>query len=238
MNAYFFADAHIGAMKTEVTLKRCRNVRLFLESIKADCTHLFIVGDLFDFWFEYKTVIPAAPFQVLHTLKTMSDSGVEITLIAGNHDFAVGQFFEKELNISVYAHALERELDNRRFYIAHGDGLNPNDKAYRFIKKIIRHPFSNTMFKLLHPDLGIQLAHTLSHLSRNHRAVKDRDQIYIDFAKQKFEEGSDYVILGHTHRPQEFEENAKVYINTGDWIDSMTYGHYDGNTLKLKQFQV
>lgn len=237
MNAYFIADAHIAAIRSEVSRNRSKELIRFLDSISENCTHLFIVGDLFDFWFEYKTVVPATPFPVLFKLKQMADTGIELCMLAGNHDFALGNFFSDEIGIQVYMHPLERELGGKRFYIAHGDGLNPKDIGYRLIKRIIRHPLSHTLFRFLHPDFGIQLAHTLSFLSRNHRPVKDRDQIYIDFAKKKFEENFDCVVLGHTHRPQYFTENNKTYINTGDWIESFTYGHFDGQSLRLSQWK-
>ena len=236
MDVYFVSDSHIGPAGSDADNFRTRQLLSFLKSKAAKSTHLFIVGDLFDFWFEYRHVIPKYPFQILHQLKILAEKGVEIHYLAGNHDFALGDFLKKELNVSVHTHPVEREIGSKRFYIAHGDGINPKDKGYHFIKKIIRHPVSSWLFRLVHPDWGIDFAHFLSHLSRNYREIKDRDAIYADFARTKFEEGFDCVVLAHTHRAQQVEENGKCYINTGEWMASFTYGHFDGNRLTLEKW--
>jgi len=236
MNAYFVSDAHIGSAGSASDCLRTREFLRFLQTVAGVGTHLFIVGDLFDFWFEYRHVIPRYPFQILSRLGALSRKGIEIHYIAGNHDFALGNFFSRELNVMTHVDPVERKLGSKRFYIAHGDGVNPKDKGYRFIRKIVRHPLSNRLFRILHPDLGIAFAHSLSRLSRNCRSVKDRDAIYAEYAQFRFSEGFDCVVLGHTHRPQCVEVDGKIYINTGDWMESFTYGHFDGDRLTLRKW--
>lgn len=233
---FFVSDAHLGLASEADEMYRENRLLTFFNHVQNRGSRLYIVGDLFDFWFEYAHAIPRHSYRIVHMLKEMTDHNIEIHFIVGNHDFAIGDFFTEELGIPVHYHRLETDIHGKRFLISHGDGIDPNDRGYRFIKRIFRHPVSVALFKLLHPDLGFFIAKTLSNLSRKHRPIKDRDQIYIEYAQSQFELGFDCLVMGHTHRPQEYHTDGRTYINTGDWMTLFTYGEYDGQTLSLKKW--
>lgn len=239
VKAYFFSDAHLGIDESNQEYEKQKALLKFLENINADATHLYIVGDLFDFWFEYGKVIPKKYFPFLHCLKNMSDNGIEIHYFAGNHDFYLGEFFNKELGIKTWQNDYEFELSGKRFYLWHGDGLAKNDGAYRVLKKILRNSLSQKLFKLLHPDFGIPFALWVSGSSRQYtnqlNHLRDESD-YIEFAENKFKDGTDFVLMGHRHNPLVHEANGNKYINLGDWINYSTYAVFDGKELELKHF--
>jgi len=229
---FFISDAHLGLKKNKEQQEKY--LLNFFEYVESKADSLYILGDLFDFWFEYRSVIPRRYWPVLCALKKLVDHGVKLTYVTGNHDFWMGNFFQDELGVQVYDEPLKIQIDEKRFYIAHGDGLTKKDVGYRILKKVLRHPMNIRLYRLLHPDVGFAIASFFSRLSRNCREVKNRDVEYIQFAKNRFSEGFDFVILAHTHRPQEFRENDQTYINTGDWMHYFTYGKFEKGRLKLK----
>lgn len=229
---YFISDIHL----TDEKSKRRQHLKDFLHHLQDKPSELYIVGDLFDFWFEYKYVIPRAHFDILCLLNDTVASGCPVHLITGNHDFWVDSFFTAELNIQVHQKPLETNLNGKRIYISHGDGLAKNDTGYRILKRILQNSLNIKLFRLIHPDLGYGMAHFFSNLSRNNSKLKD-DSDYTQHAKDKFQEGFDYVILGHTHQPVRIEEKSKVYINTGDWINHYTYAQLENRDLKLRHWQ-
>ena len=233
---FFISDAHLGLTKSKTEKKREKHLLNFLEYTEEKATDLFIVGDLFDFWFEYYSVIPRRYFSVLVALKQLTDNGVKVGYLTGNHDFWVDSFFEEELNIRVYRNPLDITIDGKRFFISHGDGLVKKDVGYRILKRILRYPLNVKLYRLLHPDIGFALANFFSNLSRNYRKPKDRDLEYIQYARERFAEGFDAVVLAHTHRAQELHEGNKTYINIGDWISSFTYGKFEKGRLSLEKW--
>ena len=204
----------------------------------------FIVGDLFDFWFEYKTVVPKGYVRILGKLASMTDAGIPIQFFVGNHDMWMKNYFEKELSIPVYYEPKTFVRNGRKFLIGHGDGLGPGDGGYKFLKKIFRNKFSQTLFGILPPALGVGLA---NYFSRQSRAVtqqhdeqflgEDKEWL-IEYCKRKMsEESYDYLIFGHRHLPIDFRfENGSRYINLGDWIRYFTYASFDGEQLCLQSF--
>ena len=234
MNRVFFiSDAHLGVKKKEE--KQCEERLLdFFEYVGEKGNILYIVGDLFDFWFEYRSVIPRRYFSILVALKRLVNRGVHVGYVTGNHDFWMANFFEDELGIQIHREALDIKVDKNRLFIAHGDGLAKKDSGYRMLKKILRNPLNIRLYRILHPEVGFALALLFSNLSRNHREIKNRDEEYIQYAKNRFSEGFDGVILAHTHRPQEFHENDRTYINTGDWMNHLTYGKFENGRLSLE----
>ena len=231
---YFISDAHLGAKKNDEI--KIRKLMSFLQHINEPNNTLFIVGDLFDFWFEYTQVIPYKHFPILCMLHIMVENGVEINFIPGNHDFWIGNFFEN-MGIKIYKDPIDTWIENKHYYIDHGDGLLKADRGYRILKKILRNSLSIKLYRLIHPDIGIALAHFFSNLSRN-KKIEHNQKEYINFAKNKFKQGFDNVILGHTHLPFEFKEKDKIFINIGDWIDHFTYGYLEDNQLKLKYWNI
>lgn len=241
---YFASDQHLGAPTPELSIVRERLFVQWLDEIKHDAHEIFIVGDLFDFWFEYRSVVPKGFVRVLGKLAELSDSGIKIHFFTGNHDLWMNDYFEKELNIPVYHEAHEFTYNGKTFFIAHGDGLGPGDKGYKRMKKLFRHTFSKWLYKWLHPDIGVRLGQYLS--VKNKLISGDEDVVYLGedkewliiYAKRKLEaKHFNYFIFGHRHLPMVLNigENSN-YVNLGDWITYFTYGVFDGHKLDLKTY--
>jgi len=238
--AYFLSDLHLGASDSPSEFEKQEKVLRFLRSIKNDVSHIFFVGDFFDFWFEYKYVMPKKYFNVLAELKQLADAGIEMHYLAGNHDFYLGSFFDDVLHISTHSDEYTFKLDGKAFYLWHGDGLATQDVGYRFLKKVMRNRWNLKLFRLLHPDFGIPFARYLSGSSRQYtnqlNHLRDESD-YTNFADEKFADGYDFVIMGHRHNPLVHSNGEKRYINLGDWIDKFTYALFDGKELQLLTFE-
>ena len=235
-NIYFISDIHLGFENSKNEQLKRINLHAFLEHIEKDARELYILGDLFDFWFEWYHVIPKYWFPFLHRFRKMTEAGITINLIKGNHDFYLGEYLQKEIGLVCHSESSEFTLNHKRFFVAHGDGLARNDRGYRFLKKIIRNPASIFLYKTFVPaDFGIQMAKWISVSSRSFPSKKKSSwsEEYFQFARDKFEEGFDYVILGHLHIPMIRETGEKIYINCGDWIRSFSYACYDQKNLTL-----
>ena len=244
-NIYFASDQHFGAPTAKKSLVREQKFVNWLESIKNDAEVIFLLGDLFDFWFEYKKVIPKGFVRVLGKLAELRDSGIQIHFFVGNHDLWMQDYFETELNIPIYHSPKEFTFNKKTFLIGHGDGLGPGDKGYKRMKKVFTNPFSKWLYRWLHPDIGVKLAQYLSvknKLISGEEDVKflgEENEWLVIYSKRKLaEKHIDYFIFGHRHLPLEIElsKNSK-YINTGDWITHFTYGVFDGQQLTLKKLQ-
>jgi UDP-2,3-diacylglucosamine hydrolase len=233
---YFISDVHLGEQPATVEKERVKQFVLFLQKLEVQAARIFFVGDLFDFWFEYKYVIPKKHFTVIRQLARMRDKGIEITYLAGNHDFWLGSFFDRELGIHTVINEWSGEIDGKRFYLFHGDGVAKKDHGYRFLKKVLRHRWSIRFFRWLHPDWGIPFARFVSGSSRQYtNRVNLNDQNdYVEFARQRFRDGYDYVIMGHRHTPYELNEKDKKYINLGDWLEHYSYAVFDGIDLRIQ----
>ena len=242
---YFSSDNHLGAPSAEESLPREKKFVKWLDTVKVDAAAIFLLGDLFDFWFEYKTVVPKGHVRVLGKLAEISDSGIPIYFFVGNHDLRMRDYFEKELSIPTFHEPKEFTFNNTRFFIGHGDGKGPGDTGYKRMKKIFTNPFFNWCFRWLHPDLGVRLA---QHLSLKNKLISGvEDQTFLgeekewlaQYAKRKLENNHyDYFIFGHRHLPLKIQvSDASTYINLGDWITHFTYGVFDGETFKLEEFK-
>lgn len=242
---YFASDQHLGAPTPEESLPRELKFVQWLDKVKKDAEAIFLLGDLFDFWFEYKKVVPKGFVRVLGKLAEIKDSGVPIHFFVGNHDLWMADYFEKELQIPVYHKPKVFEFNNKSFFIGHGDGLGPGDKGYKRMKKVFVHPFSKWLYRWLHPDIGVKLAQYLS--VKNKLISGDEDVVFlgeenewlVQYAKRKLEsQHYDYFLFGHRHLPMEIElNNTSKYINTGDWISHFTYAVFDGEELHLKTYE-
>ncbi|HUS02329.1 MAG TPA: UDP-2,3-diacylglucosamine diphosphatase [Chitinophagaceae bacterium] len=239
---YFLSDFHLGAPDYETSLAREKRVVKFLDIIKNDAEQIFILGDLFDFWYEYKRVVPKGFVRILGKLAELTDSGIEIHFFVGNHDMWMKGYFEKELNIKVYHHPEEFDLNGKIFLIGHGDGLGPGDHRYKFLKKVFRNKISQWLFGILHPGFGIGLADYFSSKSRA-TAGKNEEQFLgedkewlIIFSREMLKKKHyDYFIFGHRHLPINFKlADATTYINLGDWIKYNSYVVFDGENAQLK----
>ncbi len=241
---YFASDNHLGAPTMEASRLREKKFVAWLDNIKQDAAVIFLLGDLFDFWFEYKTVIPKGFTRTLGKLAEIADSGIPIHYFVGNHDLWMNGYFEDELGIPVYHKPHEFKLGNKTFFIGHGDGLGPGDKGYKRMKKVFTSPFFKWVFKWGHPDIGIRIAQYFS--VKNKLISGDDDATFLGednewlaiYSRKKLEEKHrDYFVFGHRHLPLEIQlKPISKYINLGDWIQYYTYGEFDGERFELKTY--
>ena len=242
---YFASDNHLGAPTQAKSAPRERLFVQWLDEIKEDAAVIFLLGDLFDFWFEYKTVVPKGFVRVLGKLAELADAGIPIHFFVGNHDMWMLDYLEKEIGIVVHYQPKEFSYNKKTFFIGHGDGLGPNDKGYKRMKKVFTSRFFQWCFRWLHPDIGMRLGHYLS--VKNKLISGEEDAVFLGeenewlvlYANRKQKEKKrDYYIFGHRHIPLDIsiEPNAR-YINLGDWISHYTYGVFDGEQLKLNTWK-
>ncbi len=239
---YFLSDFHLGAPNYHSSLQREKKIVSFLESIRQTASAIFIVGDIFDFWYEYKQVVPKGYVRLLGKLAEITDSGIPVHFFVGNHDMWMRNYFQNELNMSVYFEPETFEWNGKKFLIAHGDGLGPEDHGYKFIKSIFRNPFCQWLFGLLHPSWGMGIANYYSRKSREKTGKQDelflgedKEWLIIFSRSILAKEHYDYFIFGHRHLPLDLKLTDKSrYINLGDWITYFTYAEFDGHSVQLK----
>jgi UDP-2,3-diacylglucosamine hydrolase len=234
---YFISDAHLGAgSQLEESLKEQKLISFF-KYIQGSENHLFIVGDFFDVWFEYRHAIPNYYFRVLKELSNLRDTGTEIDFITGNHDGWVNQFLNTSLDIRTHQKPIDLTLYDKKIYLAHGHGLLPKKLGDRLLKKMLEHPFNIFLYRLIPPDIGLPLAKNFSRLSRKAGGMKinpeDAKGWYIEFAKSLLCNGYDAVILGHTHAARILDLEGGQYINLGDWITHFSYAKLENNEFTL-----
>jgi UDP-2,3-diacylglucosamine hydrolase len=242
---YFLSDFHLGAPDAASSLVREKKIVQFLDVIKKDAAVIFIVGDLFDFWYEYKKVVPKGYVRILGKIAEITDTGIPIHFFVGNHDMWMKDYFQTELNTTVYFEPAEFTFNKKRFLIGHGDGLGPGDEGYKFIKKIFRNPICQWLFGILPPRLGIGLADFFSKKSRaktgatNEIFLGEEKEWLVVYAKEILQkEHYDYFIFGHRHLPLDIALNEKSkYINLGDWIKYFTYAVFDGENITLEYYK-
>jgi UDP-2,3-diacylglucosamine hydrolase len=236
---YFISDAHFG-LPFVGEEKRESLFFTLLESLKDRMAALYILGDLFDFWIEYRSVIRFDYFRILCALRNLVDSGVEVHYLPGNHDFALGPFFKEQTGIITHQDTLQIRLQGKMVYMYHGDGLVKSDYGYRFLKKVLRNPFNQKMFKLLHPNIGIWLGTSSSWSSRKrsaHRITAAHLEEYRQCARNELRQGSDIVMYGHTHIPEITRYPEGVFCNTGSWLGNYSYASMRDGELNLYRFQ-
>lgn len=242
---YFASDFHLGIDAKYTSREREQQIIRWLEMIKVDAEAIYLVGDVFDFWFEYGTVVPKGYVRLLGKLAELRDAGIPIYFFIGNHDMWMFRYFEEELDIPIYRKPIVETLKGKTFFIGHGDGLGPGDQGYKFIKKVFANKFCQWCFRCLHPDIGIWLANFWSNKSR---AANTDEEIYqgeekewlLVYANKKVEEVSaDYFIFGHRHLPLDLrlKNGTSRYINLGEWMNYNSYGVFDGNNLEIHFFE-
>lgn len=249
---YFFSDAHLGIPDLESSRKREIKLVRWLDEIQKDALEIYILGDLFDFWFEYKTVIPKGFTRLFGKLAEITDSGIPIHFFKGNHDIWAFHYFQEELNIQMHRKPQLKELLGKKFYLAHGDGLGQGDQGYKFIKWVFERRINQWLFRWIHPDWGLALGLYFSRKSRyanEAREAKAQQEADLDslentrlpnFAKSLLEQGEqvDYFVMGHWHTMKNMELNQRSrFIFLGDWISRFSYGVFDGKTFEVKQFK-
>lgn len=251
---YFLSDFHLGAPDYAASLEREKTVARFLDEIKNDAAEIFLVGDMFDFWYEYRRVVPKGYVRLLGKLAELSDAGIPMHFFVGNHDMWMKDYFQKELNIPVYFSPKEFERNGKKFLIGHGDGLGPGDHGYKRLKKIFRNPFSKWLFGILPPVMGMGLANYLSRRSREQTGAteevflgEDKEWLIIYSKEVLKKKNIDFFVFGHrhlaidyrlsTHYPERGVGGEARYINLGDWIHYYTYAVFDGNEMQLKSYK-
>jgi UDP-2,3-diacylglucosamine hydrolase len=235
---YLVGDAHLGCEGAKKENIKVRSLLDFFSYIQQPGNHLVIMGDLFDFWFEYRYALPKQHFEVLAGLRDLVNSGVQIDYLAGNHDFWLDSFIGHNIGVNVHMDDMQLQWERFALYLRHGDGLLKSDHFYRILKKVLRNRFNVFLYRLLHPDAGIPLAHFFSRLSRNSssqmRAYSDDD--YRAFARNKLKENIDMVVLGHTHWAACKAYQGGWYLNPGAWMLARTFIQVDKNGPQLFQW--
>jgi UDP-2,3-diacylglucosamine hydrolase len=243
-NLYFASDFHLGAGGYASSREREDRIIRWLDMIKDDVAELFLMGDVFDFWFEYKTVVPKGYIRFLGKLSQLTDAGVKLYLFKGNHDMWMFDYFVWELGATIITNELVIERGGKKFYLHHGDGLGPGDRFYKFLKKFFRSGICQWLFARLHPNLGVGIANAWSQQSRISGAK--------DFEKMQYQQEwlevyslevlktrhFDYFVFGHRHMPLDINlPNNSRYVNLGEWVNYNTYAVFNGERLALKWFE-
>ncbi|HEY1010362.1 MAG: UDP-2,3-diacylglucosamine diphosphatase [Daejeonella sp.] len=240
---YFASDFHLGVPDRKSSREREDRIVRWLDLIKADAAEIFLMGDVFDFWFEYATVIPRGFIRFQGKLAELSDSGIKITFFKGNHDMWMFDYFGQEMGIKIVSDELIMERNGKKFYLHHGDGLGPGDKMYKILKKIFRSKVCQWLFARLHPNLGIGIA---QRWSKSSRAQNAKEEVFEDAGKEWLYKYSqellqqdhfDYMIFGHRHLPLDLSLGNSRYINLGEWLIYNSYAVFDGENLKLEYFE-
>lgn len=241
---YFISDFHLGVPNDKDSRKREDKIVAWLNSISHDVQILYLMGDVFDYWFEYKEVVPRGYVRLLGKFAELSDAGVELHYFTGNHDMWVFDYLPKEIGLQIHRAPIQKEYNGKKFFLGHGDGLGPGDFGYKFIKKVFANKLAQWLFARVHPNTGIGLMKFFSRRSRI--ATGTSDDIYLGDDKEWLmifsrevlqQEHYDYFIFGHRHMPLDKQLSEKSrYINLGEWINHFTYAEFDGTELSLKKF--
>ncbi|MCP3933095.1 MAG: UDP-2,3-diacylglucosamine diphosphatase [Bacteroidetes bacterium] len=242
---YFASDFHLGVDGKYTSKEREKQLVRWLDQIKEDAEAIYLLGDVFEFWFEYKTVIPKGHVRLFGKLAELRDMGIAVYFFIGNHDMWMFRYFEEELDIPICRKPMLKTIGGKNFFIGHGDGLGPNDYGYKRIKKVFANPVCQWLFARLHPNFGIGLANFWSSRSRasnkeNHTFLGEKNEWLVAYANRKLDStDADYFVFGHRHLPiDHMLKNGKSrYINLGEWMYSNSYAVFDGNDLQLQFFE-
>ena len=240
---YFASDFHLGIPNAKESRKREKNIVSWLTKIEKDAKIIYLVGDIFDFWFEYKKVVPKGYVRLLGKLAEITDNGTQVHLFVGNHDLWMNDYLQKEVGITIHHKSTIIEERGKKIFICHGDGLGNGDYFYKFMKKIFTSKICQWAFSLLHPNLALSLAHTWSNSSRRRHEspfVSEETEILFGYCKKQQEiTPVDYYIFGHRHIPLELKiDNNATYINLGDWLTHNTYAVLEKGIIQLKKYNL
>jgi len=241
---YFLSDFHLGAPDHASSLERERKIVQFLDEIKDQAAEIFFVGDMFDFWYEYRTVVPKGFVRLLGKIGELSDAGIPMHFFVGNHDMWMKNYFQQEFNIPVYYAPVEFERNGKKLLVGHGDGLGPGDHGYKRLKKIFRNPACQFLFGIFPPMLGMGLANYMSRRSRAQTGATEEvflgeeKEWLVIYCKEVLQQKKvDFFVFGHRHLPIDFRlSESSRYINLGDWIRYFTYAVFDGQEMELRSY--
>ncbi len=239
---YFASDFHLGA--PDFAKSRARELKIikWLDEIKIDAKSIYLVGDIFDFWFEYKKVVPKGFVRLLGKLAELTDSGIEIHLSVGNHDMWMKDYLSEEVGIQIHFDNHILTTGNTKIFIGHGDGYGNGDYTYKILKKVFRSQTCHWLFSRIHPNLALSLAHHWSLKSRakgdDSGFISNEKEILVDYCKQQQKiTPVDYYIFGHRHLPLEIQiDKQSKYINLGDWLQHYTYAVFSNGAIALKTY--
>ena len=246
---YFASDFHLGIPDRDSSLVREKKLIRWLDMVQQDAEAIYLMGDLFDFWFEYKNVVPKGYTRLFSKLAEITEKGIPVHFFKGNHDFWAFDYLHEESGVTIHDDTQEIELKGRKFFLAHGDGLGPGDHGYKFLKKVFLSKFNQFLFRWLHPDIGIKMGLYFSRGSRISNMIKqDKDENFFETDKEflrifstetaKQNPEIDYFVFGHRHIPTIFNVSEKARcIILGDWVKHYSYGEYDGETFEIKYFE-
>ncbi len=241
---FFASDFHLGVPNAEESLARERRIVRWLDSIKSEAQSVYLMGDIFDFWFEYKHVIPKGFIRLQGKLAEFTDSGIPVTFFTGNHDMWMFDYFKKELNITIHRDPVLLHVNDQKILIGHGDGLGPGDTTYKILKWFFNSGFCQWLFGWIHPNVGMGIAHfwsrrsRISNIKREEKFKGEENEFLLTYCKDlEKKDHHDFYIFGHRHLPLDLKvsENSR-YINLGEWVNFNTYAAYDGKQLELKTF--
>jgi UDP-2,3-diacylglucosamine hydrolase len=240
---YFISDFHLGVPDSKSSLEREKKIVRWLSHIQKDAAAVFLMGDVFDFWFEFKYVIPKGYVRFQGKIAEITDSGIPVYWFTGNHDMWIFDYFTKELNVTIVRDNEVLSLNHKKLFIGHGDGLGPGDYFYKFIKKVFRNRFFQEWFRITPPVIGMGIAQFWSKNSRiaglkKEKFLNEKEWLYIYSKEQESKSHHDYYIFGHRHLPltMDVAPNSQ-YINLGEWVNYFTYAVFDGNRVELKEYK-
>jgi UDP-2,3-diacylglucosamine hydrolase len=230
---FFFGDAHLTTLRNDLERERAERVSRFLAHVRDHASSLYILGDLFDFWFEYRHAVPNGHVAIFHRLCELREANVPTTFLAGNHDYWCLPFLRREFGIATHAEPITATAQGRHLWLAHGDGLVRADWAYRRLRSVLRNPLCVAAYRLIHPDLGIPLAHRSSGTSRQYTETRHQalDSYRNEVVLPKFREGFDAVVMGHVHIPTHEKIDGKDFLFVGDWLTRFTYVTLSGGVF-------
>lgn len=235
---YFLSDAHLGSGPDSDA--RSATLVARLQQMRTGTAHLYLMGDLFDFWFEYRHAIPKGHFRVLRALAELVDSGVTVDYLGGNHDFWCGSYLEREVGLRVHQTPQRVEHQGRRIFLAHGDGLGPGDLGYRLLKSVLRNRLAIGLYRLLHPDFGIPFAYRVSGISRQHTAGRETilRRLAAHVATPRYAAGDDAVVIGHIHDPLHLRDaGRRDFLIVGDWLEHFSWVRLEEGVFTLERLR-
>ena len=240
---YFASDVHLGLFPKEKSDTREKHFVQWLTEIKEDAEAVFLVGDIFDFWYEYKKVVPRGFVRFLGKLADLTDSGIPVHFFAGNHDIWINDYLSKEAGVILHTDPFITSINGKSFYIAHGDGLGPGDYTYKVLRRIFTNRVMQFLFSRIHPNLAFNFGHWWSKQSRYSKGLYEEflgnDKEYLILYAQEIlkKQAYDYFIFGHRHIPMEIDLGNSTLVNLGEWISAYTYASFDGVQLKLASYK-
>jgi UDP-2,3-diacylglucosamine hydrolase len=242
---YFASDFHLGIDARLSSSERERQIVRWLDMVSVDAESIYLVGDLFDFWFEYKSVVPRGYVRLLGKLAELIDGGLPIYIFTGNHDMWMGSYLDDELGCPVLREPIRARHSGKQFLIGHGDGLGPGDHGYKLIKRIFSNTLSQWFYARLHPNFAFKIAQFWSNKSRSEAEKKDEwlgkeREWLVSYAEEIIDsEPIDYFIFGHRHLPIicNLSNDLSMYVNLGDWLEYNSYATFDVNQLKIDFFE-